>query len=266
MISFSRKFCKHFSEVFGNPSRDARIGTVAKKRKGQYNIRKMEGVSKTMTQQEARWFLSVELLLYAAFLALDLAGVGTLWSKGLKFTAILLCFFFALSRGRNADGRLTAAALGFTLAADLFLLVLEREFLLGVCLFCAVQTLYLLRILRLQKTGPGRSLLPRCLLALGTWGLLGSLGLLEPLTAAAAFYFSQLIANALQSAALGRAYAGFTLGLWLFVCCDICVGLHNLSAFLPAVYSGGVFAFADIGMWLFYLPSQVLIALSAGKE
>lgn len=219
-----------------------------------------------MSGRETLVFLETELLLYAAFLTLDLTAAGPIWSKAFKYSAVLLCFLFALRRARGAGGRLTAAALGFTLLADLFLLVLERQFLAGVSLFCVVQGLYLARILRLRRGRTLPCLLLRGLLALGVLLLLGRLDLLEPLTALAALYFSQLTANAVHSAALGRAYAGFSLGLWLFVCCDVCVGLHNASAFLPVGGRGGVFAFADIGMWLFYLPSQVLIALSAEKE
>ena len=49
----------------------------------------------------------------------------------------------------------------------------------------------------------------------------------------------------------------FGTGLLLFVGCDLCVGLHNLAG-IPAPLA----AFARVGMWLFYLPSQVLITLS----
>ena len=55
--------------------------------------------------------------------------------------------------------------------------------------------------------------------------------------------------------------AGFGIGLLLFVGCDVCVGLHNLTG-TPAPLA----AFAQVGMWLFYLPSQVLIVLSIPKE
>lgn len=48
--------------------------------------------------------------------------------------------------------------------------------------------------------------------------------------------------------------------------CDLCVGLHNLAAFLPVVDTGPLFSFAQVGMWLFYLPSQVLITLSVRKK
>lgn len=51
----------------------------------------------------------------------------------------------------------------------------------------------------------------------------------------------------------------FTLaaGLWLFLLCDVCVGLRNQPSLLP-----GLAGAAQAGMWLFYLPGQVLLVLS----
>ena len=60
----------------------------------------------------------------------------------------------------------------------------------------------------------------------------------------------------------GRGGRLLAVGLTLLLCCDVCVGLHNLSGPVPAA----VTAFADVGMWLFYLPSQVCVALSAAPE
>ena len=54
----------------------------------------------------------------------------------------------------------------------------------------------------------------------------------------------------------------FRLGLALFLCCDVCVGAFNA----PGLFPVPVTAFARVGMWLFYLPGQVLIALSALPE
>ena len=204
-----------------------------------------------------RLFWTAEALLYAAFLTLDLLNAGAGWSKGLKY---------AWAEAADWDGRLVGTALGFTLAADWFLLVLDRWYLAGVCAFCVVQVLYLARIHRLLGGGLRGTLLLRGLLVLGAEGALVALGLWEPLTAVSALYFIQLAVNALESLRLGRRYAGFALGLWLFIGCDLCVGLRNLSAFLPGAGQGGLFAFARVGMWLFYLPSQVLIASSVRKE
>jgi len=214
-------------------------------------------------------FLCLEGILYAGFLALDLTGQRPGWSAALKYASILLCFAFAWRRARDTDGRLVTAALGGTLTADLFLLVLDRWYLAGVTAFCVVQGLYLLRIRRLRAGNRGAlrsSLAWRAGLVLAFWGALAWLDTLEPLTVLTALYFSQLLANTAESLTLGRKWALFSGGLILFVCCDLCVGLHNLPAFLPGTDGGVLSAFAQVGMWLFYLPSQVLITLSAGKE
>ena len=103
-------------------------------------------------RRELAAFLAVQAALYAAFLAMDLAGLGA-WGDPVKFLSILLCLAFCLSwTGRGGD-RLTAAALVFTAAADLFLLMLGRWYGLGVALFCVFQGLYLVRVCRLTGRG-----------------------------------------------------------------------------------------------------------------
>ena len=211
-------------------------------------------------------FLCAQASLYSAFLTLDLLQVGSGWSTALKYGSILLCVLLSCGGSQDPDRRLVRAALGVTLLADLFLLVLGRWYLAGVGAFCVVQALYFVRLRRLR----GGRVWPRLLLRLALSGAVllvaGRFSALEPLTALSVFYFTQLAANALESLFLGRRYAAFSAGLVLFVCCDLCVGLQNLSAFLPVSGHGGLFAFARVGMWLFYLPSQVLITLSAGKK
>ena len=66
------------------------------------------------------------------------------------------------------------------------------------------------------------------------------------------------VVNSVLNERLGR----IALGLTLFVGCDLCVGLFNarLSGSLP------LHLLVYLGMWFFYLPSQVLIALSALPE
>ncbi len=63
-----------------------------------------------------------------------------------------------------------------------------------------------------------------------------------------------------------KAMLIFSLGLILFVCCDICVGFNNLAAYLPVDGLEGVLKFAAVGMWAFYLPSQVMISLSGNFD
>lgn len=197
-------------------------------------------------------FCAAEGVLYIVFLALDLLNRGAR-TVGLKYAGILLCVLFALLLGAD---RLIPVALLFTAAADFFLLVRGDHLAVGVGLFWVVQALYALRLRRM-----GAPLAPwlRAGAALAAVLLLPAARLVTPLNILALIYFSQLAVN---TALAWRLPAGrlFAAGLTLFVGCDICVGLFNVLS--P---SAALFPFVSFGMWMFYLPSQVLIALS-GKE
>lgn len=212
--------------------------------------------------RRVKWFCLLEGAIYAAFLYLDLFRPDSCWDVPLKYAGILLCVALAFSLARDSDGRLMCAALSLTALADLFLLVLDLHYLLGVSCFCAVQILYLIRIRRLRDGALWPELLLRAALTAAALVIAAGLGVLEPLTALSLFYFVQLAVNAALSFRLGRRYLCFSLGLCLFIGCDLCVGLHDLSLFLSGAGTGPLFSFARVGMWLFYLPSQVLLTLS----
>lgn len=198
-------------------------------------------------------FLSVEAALYAVFLTLDLLDRGD-ETYGFKYGSILLCLAFACLCALRGGDKLTAVALALTAAADRFLLLRGDHLTLGVALFLGVQTLY---ALRLYRSGKGCGWLLRGNLALVLLLTLFPLNLAAPRNVLAVFCFSQLLSNAIlawQSPVLQR----FAPGLTLFVGCDVCVGLFNALPLSPAVFS-----VVSVGMWFFYLPSQVLIALSA---
>ena len=209
-------------------------------------------------------FLGVEGVLYGFFLNLDLAGRFP-ESVPAKYLAIALCLAMALTALRRPAGRLTAAALALTLLADTFLLLLDTCYPAGVACFCGVQALYLARIRRAGGWPAPLCAALRCGLAAAGLIAAGALGVLDPLTALALLYFSQLLCNGLESLSLRPRGAGarlFSAGLLLFLGCDLCVGLHNLTLPLPAALT----SCAAVGMWLFYLPSQVLLTLSGRWE
>lgn len=194
-------------------------------------------------------FLMVASLLYPVFLVLDLTRAAD--SAPVKFAAILLCAAAALCAADTPDGHLTALALLCAASADFFLLSPKGHYAAGVLLFCLVQVLYRARLIR--RLGPEPRALPILrLLPLISFFLLPSL-----LIALALLYFVNLICNTARAASLrptDRRDRRFAAGLALLLCCDLCIGAFHLGLF-----SG----FTRIGMWLFYLPSQVLVVLSA---
>ena len=203
-------------------------------------------------------FLFIEGVLYAVYLWRDLAAWGDGSSVPLKYAAIFLCAVFTLLWASLGGGdRLTALALALTAGADVFLLVLDAHYAVGLLLFCGVQLCYLAR------------LLPVCGQSL--WGVRLGLFLLSlPVLYALGFWNVQSIlaffygANFICNLWLSRPHSDprlrlFFVGLCLFFCCDLCVAAYQVGTTLPTA----VYAAVRVGMWLFYLPGQVLIALSA---
>lgn len=200
------------------------------------------------------WFLFAEVLLYLAFLIADIQDAFPV-SVGLKYCAILLCLVLVWTRTASGGERLVFFALLLTATADFFLLVLGQYLICGLLLFICVQALYAWRIhLDTATTG-----LLRCIVPLVVWFSLWRMELMSMEYLLAGLYFPQLVCNAVLAWRLPSPWGRlFALGLILFVGCDVCVGLWNLPGIPEAVEQ-----LAGYGMWLFYLPSQVLIVLSA---
>lgn len=213
-----------------------------------------------LLRPSVRIFLAVQGMLYLSFLYLDVARGGN-GSVGPKYLSIALCLLTSVYWSAGGGDRLVTAGLLFTLGADTFLLLLDYGYGLGVLLFCVVQGLYLARICR--ESG-GRPLwAARLGLFLAALLMLGRLGLLSGLNVLALFYFSNFLCNAIQSLPLpGPRNRMFSAGLVLFLCCDVCVAVFNQGGIVPRAW----YDFARVGMWLFYLPAQVLITLSGLPE
>lgn len=206
-------------------------------------------------------FIFAEGTLYGVFLTLDYLHQPSAWWK---YGAIGLCAAacFVLVQREH----LMQAALMLTLLADTFLLLLDRHYLLGVICFDIVQSLY---AVRLAGGADRKKLLLKWRLPVFLAALLflWLLGRLDMLTAVSAFSFTQLTISAAAAWRCSRyekSRAGllFALGLTLFWSCDACVGLHYVKDYLPGKWLAAACSF---GMWLFYLPAQVLIVLSAAK-
>lgn len=209
-------------------------------------------------------FIAVETAVYITYMCFGLSKSD---ADAVKYTGVILCAAFAVYCCKNARpcDFLLAAAMAFTVAADWFLLIIEENLEAGLALFITAQLLHFARIYVLRKKRPYVSLILRLLLCVGVIAALYLFDSLTLLTALVAVYFCNLLFNFFNSFALFKVnglYALFTLGLLLFICCDICVGLYNFGGVLDISIPLSIIKFADKGMWAFYLPSQTLIALS----
>lgn len=210
-------------------------------------------------------FISALVVIYSAVLISDFV-LDEEWTV-VKYVGILSCVAFAAySVGRGKSGALTVLlGLTFTAFADYFLLVEDNLYEVGVSSFIVAQLLYLILIMREKGKISVVSVSVRVALFAVFSVVIIFLEVGEPLLFLVAAYASIFAVNAVEAVTLAKSGVKrslFAIGLALFVCCDVCVLLFNLGAFVDVGYGYDVAVNFVKLSWTFYLPSQVLISLS----
>ncbi len=214
------------------------------------------------------WWFAAWAGLSCAFVSLDAVNFAVkssglnMLSAGLKYLGVVLCFIF-LAHKRGKDHKLLFA-MALTLLADTCLMWLNWQFI-GVGVFILAQFFH---ILRLSQTGV-RFLPLYATIIILVVSYCAYSGV--PTIYAIAFaYVSALILHislAGQRWSLNRQYLPAVCGLvgvLLFLACDICVALQFLGS--NSNYFGefgvGVAAISGFLVFIFYLPSQILLCFS----
>ncbi|MCL2839688.1 MAG: lysoplasmalogenase family protein [Defluviitaleaceae bacterium] len=178
-----------------------------------------------------------------------------------KFAFVAMCFFIALISffrcNSKKDWAWLVSGLAFTLGADYFL-VLHNNHLVGIAVFCFAHVCY---IIRADKRKLFLIPLVAGLVFIAVWN--GSVIMLAGIYAAlflvnlyVNFKFLQNKKTSIPK--LNRALI-FT-GLCLFALCDVNVLIFNLPQYFNVDESlQAIFPL----IWIFYLPSQALLAISA---
>ena len=189
-----------------------------------------------------------------------------------EYALVLLCAAFAcVCRDRDLDGLLSMLALLFTAGADLFLVALkEEQWIPGMAVFCFAQLFWALRLLVMEE---GRRRLVHFLVWAFACGTLLIVAILlsrgaDTLLLLAAVYASFLLTTVLFSWLTPQNLL-FTLGMTLFLGCDIFVAVNNAALYLDLGAYPLLKTLHDIPfnmMWLFYGPSQMLLALSSAED
>ncbi|MGV8984126.1 lysoplasmalogenase family protein [Clostridium sp.] len=224
--------------------------------------------------------VAIILTLYILFLYMDFYNVR--WfirSDYIKYLCILLCFLLSIVSNKNSildiakhrDIFLLRLALFITVMADLCLLVLDF-YVLGVILFSLVQITYSVRYStkKLKTTLLYFFIALQCVVLtyLITILLVGKINILVPISL---FYFICLITSVSKAikAWKNNLYPSpnkymIVFGMILFLLCDLCVALSNVTSTLAST-ACFMIRFQQITwllIWIFYLPSQLLLALS----
>lgn len=205
------------------------------------------------------FFLLTEAILYYFILT---AGGQTLVVT--SYLSIVLCFLYALQGVRSKP--LVVAGLACTVGADFCLVVCDPiQRLWGMVFFLGAQTFYAIHLHRKQS---GKLLLWVRLALTVAAGIIAIVVLKENVDALAVVsvcYYANLILNAVTAFTQWRRCKLLPIAFVLFILCDTIIGLQVASTgYLPIAEGSVLYNLIFSGFntaWLFYLPSQVLIAL-----
>ena len=187
-----------------------------------------------------------------------------------SYLAIILVFLYSLMIYlKTKSSFYITIGLLFTLFADFFLVVLNpiKQLPAMIC-FNVTQIMYFIKILKDQnKKEQIIHLVIRCTICLISI-ILTILVLKEKtdlLSIVSIIYYANLITNIIFSFIKENKNLLFSIGLILFACCDAIIGLSVLSDTYLNINNAFINFLLHPGFnlaWLFYVPSQTLLALS----
>ena len=211
-------------------------------------------------------FCAIEIVL-GVLLQTTVGNGPKIFSYASVVLACLFCIFFA---ERSKSYLFTQVALVFTLAADWFLVVRgAKEQFPAMVFFSVVQLCYFARIyaddesrIRCRVHIIVRAVASAVAIAL-TCIVLGD-GV-DAVALVSMFYYANLLINLIFALLQIKREFLLAIGLLLFVLCDTVIGFSFLGDYLAVSQESFVYRISHLYFnlaWVFYLPSQVLLAIS----
>lgn len=213
-------------------------------------------------------FILIHLILYLFIYAFKIITGKT--ETIADYIVVISCFLFSLVYfiiKRNSNTLIFVIAFLFTILADTNLLILDDNYELGILTFIIVQFAYFWYILKNMYTKDNYSYLIAIRLITIVIGVIASLIVQTDklLVCLVIIYISNLVINLIISIIPRKRNLLFSLGLFLFLLCDICVGCYNICDIIDISNTSLFYKIANLPFniaWLFYHPSQVLLAIS----
>jgi hypothetical protein len=208
-------------------------------------------------------FICVELILWFYILFID----SPFDLHIIPFLSIGLCFLYVLLNYKNdLDHKIMLIAFIFTLSADFFLTLTSTQTTLGTFLFFLSQLMFMLRLHMTNSHIKSQSLLPyaACFILISVL-MLFFLKTFDLLLLVSILYYSFLLINTVYAWIRKDKYILFAIALTLYICADTMVGIKASGPYLSFNPQTLLYWLSNISfniIWLFYLPSQVLFALS----
>lgn len=213
-------------------------------------------------------FLAIEFFLYLSILFFHFG----LPSGYLHYQSIVLCFVFLIIQyQRSQDYQIIFIGLFFTVIADFYLTLLGTEQILGTFFFFLAQVMYMIRLNYPKKKHFLKGLIPYAVVFILLLVFVGIVLLqkIDLLLIVSFLYYSFLLVNLAGAFIQRKENLLLFLGLLFYLCCDTLVGLSMSSPYITFP-SGSIIDqiihFPLNLIWFFYLPSQILITLSASRK
>lgn len=224
-------------------------------------------------------FLIVQLCLYIVFLILDITTHYVRLSSTLKLLSIGLCLIWlilnfvsvnksGMSKNLIRSYKWMAIIMIFTFTSDIFLLF-TTKYIVGIATFILVQLFYDLRLRNIKlKNALGLVFICSVFLVMGilisfkSGSSFAENFMLVEVIVYVLIFVSNLFLYGKRSKESVQ-YRWMFIGLCLYAICDLQVMIYNMpSSFaVPSLLT----EISAVGMWLFYLPGQVILTLSADK-
>lgn len=192
------------------------------------------------------------------------------------YIVVILAFLFNFIFIKKSYSFLfTSLALLFTVIADYFLLLYDSYYLIAMSVFLCAQICYGIRVIIETKNITLRIIhiimrislsfigVVLCFIVLGKTADLVSI--------ISVIYYINLVLScvfAFINIKDNKYNLIFSIGLLLFVCCDLFVGINNLSTYFKYDNNSIFYLInnCDVNFsFIFYIPSQVLLSISLLK-
>ena len=169
------------------------------------------------------------------------------------------------------DGNLLRIAMLFTLAADYFLVAMEKaDNNTGVAVFLGTQLFIFLHIIVNDRNKNSRIINSVLRLVLSILLVIAAIVILgkdaDSLAITSVIYYANLCISAIFAHRIGKGGIMLTIGLILFALCDVNVALSGIENVYGGFPEGSLLynlVNGDVDLiWLFYIPSQALIPMT----
>ena len=206
-------------------------------------------------------YLGVEAFLFVLYIFV-IRGYPT--GNFLQWLSILLCFVFALLMGRN---EIELSALFFTALADIFLVAIQPPYLnTGMVFFMLVQFAHAFYFYTIEPNKKKRLIILLCRLILTIIMIIASIIVVKDqvnfVVIAAMIYFSNLVISLICAFMIRNPFLMF--GYMCFIMCDLDIGFSFIPVIAQSAFYDAINTFNLV--WVFYLPSQLLITLNSTKS